>query len=472
MSYGSGFQRFVYSRSPYFIKSIIAGFYGWATFSKKNGQFYRDHLNRLSESQWFSTQELLNLQEEKTLKFIEYAYNHIPYYRELFQQNDLVPSDIRCLNDIRKIPILTKETVRQDLERLFSEDFGKKDLIWAHTSGTTGKALELCLSKECFQREYAFTWLHRSWGGVDRKNDKIVTFAGHPVVPIDRIKPPFWTYNLYERQLLCSSYHLSKDNLAYYARKLDEFQPDFIHGYPSSIYLVSRYLLEHGINTIRPKCVVTASETIFDYQRQEIESAFGCRLLMWYGNTEMCANIVECPDGGLHIKHEHSHVEFLDESNEPVKSGGEGRMVCTGFGNYAMPLLRYEIGDVAIPIHRECSCGRGGYLVERVVGREEDYVVTPDGRLVGRLDHLFKDALNVVEAQLVQETTDKLLVRIVKRPGYSKEDEEAILSEAYNRLGNSIQIDLDYVDRIPRTSNGKLKFIISKIDLGKLKIPG
>lgn len=471
MSYGNRIQTFIYNKSPYMIKNAIASYYSWANFSKKSGRFYKSHLQRLRRTQWLSTQDLLDLQEEETLRFVEYAYSNVPYYHELFKHNGLVPSDICSLDDIRKIPMLTKEMVRQNSERLLSRRFVKRDLVWMHTSGTTGKALKIALSKECFEREYAFNWLHRSWGGVNRKVDKVATIAGHPVVPIDQIGPPFCVYNRYEKQLIFSSYHLSRTRLPYYVEQLDEFQPSLIHGYPSSIYLIADYLLESGIDTIRPKCVVTASETLFEHQRKVIENAFGCKVLMWYGNTEMCANIVECPDGGLHIKHEHSYVEFLDENNEPVKPGSEGKMVCTAFGNYAMPLIRYEIGDVAVPLHSECTCGRGGYLVEKIVGREEDYIVTPDGRLVGRLDHIFKDALNVEEAQLIQEAPHKLIIKIIKRSGYSNEDEELILSEAYNRLGNSIEIELVYVDRIPRTMSGKFRFVVSEVELGKSRIP-
>lgn len=449
---------------------LASSYYGWSTSSKKYGSYYKNWFDKLSKTQWLSTKELLRLQEEETLKFIEYAYKNVPYYRDLFNQMGLSPKDIVCIGDIRKIPILNKEMVRQNSERLLSETMREKERTWVHTSGTTGKALHLALSNECFQRDYAFNWLHRSWGDVDREKDKKVTIAGHPVVPIDRMKPPFWVYNAYEKQLLFSSYHLSTNNIPYYVEKILDFQPDLIHGYPSSIYLIADYLLEHKINGIKPKCVVTASETLLGHQRNSIEKAFGCKLLMWYGNTEMVANIVECPNGNLHLKHEYSYVEFLNDNDEPVQAGHEGRMVCTGFGNYAMPLIRYEIGDVAVLMDKECSCGRGGILLERIVGRIEDYIVTPDGRLVGRLDHLFKDSLNVQEAQLVQLIPEKLTIRLVKRSGYSIEDEKLILLEARNRLGKNIGIEFDYVSNIPRTKNGKFKFIISDVNLGKLKI--
>ena len=161
MAYGNRSQRFVYDRSPHFVKNIISSYYGWVTYRGKYGEFYKSHFDRLCKTQWLSTQELLKLQEEETLRFVRYSYDSVPHYRELFEHAGLTPSDIRCLDDISMIPILTKEMVRQNSERLLSREFDEEDVVWEHTGGTTGKALEIALSKECFQREYAFNWLHR-----------------------------------------------------------------------------------------------------------------------------------------------------------------------------------------------------------------------------------------------------------------------------------------------------------------------
>lgn len=229
----------------------------------------------------------------------------------------------------------------------------------------------------------------------------------------------------------------------------------------TSICLLASFIKENNIN-IRPACIITASETLLDYQMALIEEAFDCKVLAWYRSTEMVGNIVECEQGSLHIKHEHGYIEFLDEESNPVDFGKEGRMICTGFGNYAMPLIRYDIGDVAIPINGSCFCGRGGMLVEKVVGRVEDYIITPDGRYVGRLDHIFKEVSNVSEAQIIQKELNKITLNIVPRKAYTKRDEKSILREARIRLGNQIGIEIKLVQEIHRLPNGKFPFVISK----------
>jgi phenylacetate-CoA ligase len=166
----------------------------------------------------------------------------------------------------------------------------------------------------------------------------------------------------------------------------------------------------------------------------------------------------------MHTQPLHSVLEVVDEQGHPIEEGQEGIIVGTGLDNWAMPLIRYKVGDVAIPISKQCSCGRGYPLVERIVGRIEDYVVTPEGRYIGRLDHVFKHDLHVVEAQLIQEELDLLLVRVVKDIGYSDKDTSEILHELRNRLGNSMRLEFEFVPRIPREPNGKFRFVVSRVD--------
>jgi phenylacetate-CoA ligase len=178
----------------------------------------------------------------------------------------------------------------------------------------------------------------------------------------------------------------------------------------------------------------------------------------------MCANIVECELGELHLKLEHSFVEILNDKNEEVKPGEEGRLVCTGFGNYAFPLIRYDIKDIVrLSKNQKSKCGRGGIIIEEIIGRVEDYVVTPDGRYIGRLDHIFKDSVNVREAQLVQKDVNELLIRIVPEKSYSSEDEKKIFDEVKLRLGSSMRIRIEYVDKIEREKNGKFRFVINEL---------
>jgi phenylacetate-CoA ligase len=258
---------------------------------------------------------------------------------------------------------------------------------------------------------------------------------------------------------------MSYKTLPFYIEQFEKFNPLLLHGYPSSMYLLALAYKKYGKAKLQLKAVFTASESLLDFQRQAIEEAFSVKVFNWYGTSEMSANIVECECGELHLKEEHSLVEILDNNNQPCKAGETGRVVSTNFNNTAFPLIRYDVGDlVTVAVNQVAKCGRGGLLIDKVEGRIEDYVLTPDGVLVGRLDHLFKDALHVVEAQIIQPSKEQIILKLVKDKNFSQKDEEIILKEARLRLGNSIQIKFEYTDRIPRTKNGKFRFILSQIE--------
>jgi phenylacetate-CoA ligase len=236
-------------------------------------------------------------------------------------------------------------------------------------------------------------------------------------------------------------------------------------GYPSSLYLLALGYRKHGTGALNLRSAFSMSESLFDWQRSAIEDAFGVKVFNWYGNSEMCGHITECEHGTLHGRHEHSLIEVLDTEGHPCGPGETGRLVATGFHNRLFPLIRYDVGDeVTLSEATSCPCGRTGLLVRRIEGRNEDYIATPDGRLVGRLDHVFKDTVNVQEAQIVQREIDEVIFRIVKRPEYTTNDEQEVIRQGTLRLGSSIRIRVDYVDQIDRSASGKFRFIVSEID--------
>lgn len=464
MSYGSPLQRAIYYRAPAFFKDFAASVYGMKERFQRYGSYYAAAMAQLSRTQYEPNERLFVWQIGKLREFLFVAQQHSSFWREQFRGCGFDPQALDK-RDISMLPLLTKDTLREEMPRILVDDLSRRAVRWAHTSGTTGKALQFPLSMEAFQREYAFRTLHYLWGGVDlRRRDRIALCAGHPVAHHAQTKPPFWTYDAVNRWLLMSSYHLSERNIRFYVEKLVEYQPVMVAGYPSSVYLLALGVDRFAPGQVRPRAIYCASETFFDFQRKAVERAFGCKAFMWYGNSEMAANIAECEEGRKHLKLEHSFVEVLNERNEPAQPGEEGRLVCTAFYNEAMPLIRYDIGDVVtLSDESRCPCGRSGILVERVVGRREDYVVTPDGRFVGRLDHLFKDAIHVREAQIQQDNPEEVLLRLVPTEDYNETDERAILDEARVRLGPEIRIRFEYVEALPRTANGKTRFIISNV---------
>jgi phenylacetate-CoA ligase len=461
MAYGTTLQRLAYYYLPALFKDVMTTIFGMRRRRQRYGPAFRESLDFLRRSERWTNGQLLGYQAEQTDSFVRRAMKNSPYYRSREEYAAWKPG-----GDLRVLPVLTKDAVRIHMDDLYADGHLSMHAHWLQTSGTTGKGLRFPISARCYQREYAFRAMHYSWSGVSLQDrDRIAIAAGHPVAYPQRQRSPFWSHDWANNWVFFSSYHLTGRNLPAYVRELERFSPKLLGGYPSSVYLLALAYREHGRGTLRLKGIFTGSETLMPHQRSTIEEAFGVKVFNWYGNAEMCANIVECEKGELHLKLEHSHVEVLDDSGAPSPPGETGRLVCTGFGNDAFPLIRYDVGDrVKLARDQSSRCGRGGVILESIEGRMEDYIFTPDGRMVGRLDHLFKDGHRVIEAQLYQESVAELLIKIVRAPGYSKADEEAILEEARRRLGPAIAIRFEYCDTIWRSDTGKMRFIVSSVD--------
>lgn len=465
MKYGTRHIRSLYYSLPLPAKNVIATAYGWNQRRIRYGRTYRESLSFLRESQYWSNEKLREYQQQQVRTFLPRIIPKTPYYRRKEAYRRLVDEEA----PISSFPILNKTILRSETREFYNDDLGKMPYRLVSTSGTTGSPLVSPVTNEHFQRECAFRALAYEWAGVKLDGHERVAFcAGHPVAYYDRDRPPFWVRDWANNWLYFSSYHLTKHNLKYYIEELERFRPAMLCGYPSSIYLLALAFEKFG-GTLKLRSIITSSETLFDWQREKIESAFGAKVFNYFGSGETCANIVECEKGELHLKLEHSAVEVLNDLNAPTPPGEQGRLVSTGFNNYAFPLIRYDLSDeVTVAKNQTPACGRGGLLLTSVRGFADDYIFTPDGRLVGRLDHLFKDRVNVVEAQLYQESVDELVVRIVRADDYTEADERAIKDEARNRLGTAIRITFEYLDQVPRTKNGKFRFVVSAMDQSKM----
>jgi phenylacetate-CoA ligase len=424
----------LYDSLPVWAQTIAVNSTSRRNFKLKYGGAFRGWLEDLAHNERKSRDEALHQQQVALRHLLEYAVERVPAYRG------------RSPEKLSEWPILEKAEVATKPQDFLSDEFDPRDLMELRTSGTTGTPLAVRFLKEYHQIEMAFRWRHKAWAGVPFLSSSAYV-SGHPVVPPNQTKPPFWRWDKVEKRLLCSSYHLTPENIASYNAAFQKYRPDFVHGYPSSLFLLGGY---------KPKAVFTASETLLDFQRAAIERNFGAKVFNWYGNTEMTCNIVECVAGNLHYRLDYGVLELL----------ADGTMIVTGLNNRAMPLIRYRVGDRAVAKAGTCSCGCSFPLIERIEGRVEDYVRTPDGRYIGRLDHLFKDAKHVREAQILQTRLDEIVIRVVKENGF---DEHVVLKEAQQRLGDSIKIRFEYVQAIERTAAGKFRFIVSQLPREQLE---
>jgi phenylacetate-CoA ligase len=229
--------------------------------------------------------------------------------------------------------------------------------------------------------------------------------------------------------------------------------------------LLAAFLEETGGDPgYQVRWITTGAENLLPQQAALIEKAFGVRPRQHYGMAEAVANLSECELGRLHVDEDFAAVEFL-----PVGDGKSYRVVGTNFSNPATPLVRYDTGDIVSLLDGTCPCGRPGRLVERVDGRQEDYVILRDGARVGRMDHIFKDMVRVREAQIYQAQPGEIVYRIVRGSGYGPEDEKRLLAETRLRLGEGASVKFEYVERIARTRSGKLRFVVSEIPEAQLE---
>jgi phenylacetate-CoA ligase len=254
-----------------------------------------------------------------------------------------------------------------------------------------------------------------------------------------------------------------------YVHQILKFGPNFIRGYPSSIAIIANYLIEHNIQDIKPIAVLTTAETLYKRDRELISNAFGCDVFDQCGCNDGGENLCECKEhAGYHIGVERAIHEFVAEANEPIPNNKIGHIILTDLWNYAMPLIRYDAGDMGTPTDEMCPCGRGLPLLKSLEGRSIDRIVLPDGNLIPGLT--LTDALDMYgmedkirEYQIIQEEINKFTINIVKNEGYNNESSAEIHNFFVGHLGAPVNVKINFVDNIPRTNANKRKIVISKV---------
>jgi phenylacetate-CoA ligase len=384
------------------------------------------------------------------------ATSDVPFYRE--RSPKVV--QLNSFESLRELPLLTKSDVQRVGRELISDRYRKRGLPEIHTGGTTGKPLAIFCDRATLQRNYAFFARFKEQAGI-ASGARTATFAGRTLIP-SGASAPYWRHNRAANTLLFSSYHIGRATIPSYVQALGEFAPALIDSYPSSIEPIARYILEQSITSVRPTAVITSSETLFPPVRTLLERAFGCPVFDHYGSAEMVALITQCEAGTYHAVPEFGFIEVLHDGR-PVRPGEAGEIVATGFINPVMPLLRYATGDRAVLGSGICSCGRAGQTLDRIEGRMDDVIVTPEGNLVGRLDPIFKAVSSLEETRIVQDAVDHVRVEIVASSDFTAAMENNLEAQLRARLGPSMHIDILRVPSIERTGSGKLRTTVNLV---------
>ena len=437
----------------------------WAGWRRARTRYTRRFHRRLAE--WERTlhgplDALYAIQRRRLDQLVRRAARHVPYYADL-PTPSRHPDPQRAMQEtLEQIPPLEKQTYRERSAEFLARDVPRHRLHLVRTSGTTGTPLQLWHAPETIAEEYAAVWRHRRTFGVDL-HDPRLAFGGQMVVPFHQQEPPFWRTNYYGQETFFSLYHMSPEQLPHYVDHILEAPASYVQGYPSAMHLVASAMLESG-RTLPPgqvKAVFTSSESLLAFQREGIEKAFAAPVRDRYGVSEFAVSMTSCDQGRLHVDMEFCIVEV--EPQEETDEWVRGPLLVTGLAGLATPFLRYRIGDVGARLKKPCPCGRPGDVFLDIDGRLEDYVVTPDGRMVGRLDHIFKEQVDVIEAQILQEAPDAIEVRVRPRPSWNAASERRLLRDIRSRLGDEIRVELNLVRMIPREPNGKFRAVKSRL---------
>ena len=452
----------LYFKLPVALQNLFVSFYGYRLQKRRYGKHYYSFKNQIEKHLDLTAAQLESYQIQKLKETITIAANKIPYYKDLFNQHSVKPEDFQSIEELKKIPILDKEILRQYPERFINSSYPVKSLFTVNTSGTTGKPVKIYCNSNIRQKNYAFFDRFLNQVGIDHKG-KRATFGGRLVVSPNKKRPPFWRYSIFQKNLLMSTYHLTDRNIPLYIEKLRKFKPDYIDTYPTSLFLIAKYAHENDISLKGiTKAITSSAETLLPQQRKIIEEVFDVNIYDQYGSSEMCVFIAQCKAGRYHIHPDYGIVEFINKDGEPAQPGEEAEMVCTGFINDIMPLIRYKIGDIGLYTLDTCICGSSFPLLAELAGRMDDYIVTPDGKKVSRIGRVFYN-FPVKEVQYIQREKSTLEVHIIKDENYTEKHEKEAKTELRKRLGTEIALIFNYVDNIERSSNGKLKTVISYV---------
>lgn len=426
-----------------------------------------EKLEEFDRTQFYSKVELEAYQEEKLQLLIKHAYGSVPFYRDIFDKNKLKPSDIRKIDDLQKLPVLEKEVLRSNVDKLLSTV--NSNFRMRTTGGSTGVPLTIANSYDAGIIESALYFRYLRWLGYEWGDRILQLWGEHPLESKMKKYRKRLRRNLYNTTFY-NTYLLNTKIYDEIIQRLVTVPPKVIRGYASSIYYLASNVLEHGLK-LQINAVSTTAEKLFKFQRNIIEKAFGKNIFDQYGCGETNSIAFECEKhNGLHVASEHVVLEIVNDCGQ---SSERGNVIVTNLDNYAMPLIRYKNGDIASRSQVICDCKRELPLLKEIEGRVYDFIEGPDGRKIhaGFFDDIFLDLdigrkYSVKEFRVVQENINRLAVEFVTENDLLKSDEKIIKEKICQYLGN-MEIEIKKVRNIPLTTMGKRMFVLSLLNRDK-----
>ncbi len=418
----------------------------------------------LEETQYYPREKLEEIQWARLKKLWNFLWKNNGYYRKKFLDAGLNENSLRYPTDISKLPILTKEEVRENTDALISNGFDKKKLLHFKTGGSTGKALDIFITEECSELRNACACRHDHWSGWELGEPVGAVWGNPPSLDSWKKKVRWW---LLEPVIYLDTMNVNEEAVLRFAKEWKRAKPTLLFGHSHSIYLLSQYVQELGITEIRPKGIIGTSMMLLENERETIESVFGVKVFNRYGCEEVSLIASECEKHeGMHLNIEHLFIEFINDDGSPAGPGEQSKIVVTDLMNKAMPFVRYQVEDYGIPTDRICSCGRGLPLMDEVVGRTADFLVRHDGTKIAGVS-LIENTLTKIEGikqmQIIQDNINDIHLNIVAGPDFCEDTKKSLISYFKALFGAGVSIEVELTRKIEQDPSGKYRFSICKV---------
>ncbi len=432
--------------------------------TKLSGRDFSEEL-RIIESIDDGEMSLEHFVERSLKDLLRHAHDKVRYYRSILEESGVVEGGNVNLPNLPNVPTLSRFHLQDYLEDLLSSDIASRRHYIEITGGSMGRPIRVVKDLKSYRWAKAseFFYYDRFLGVNETLSKKIVLWGyARELLEGPRLRDKIAHY--LTNTMYLNVYLLNEDRLREIVRKINDYKPDILRGFSSFLYVLGRYILENRLEVYSPKVIVSTAETLTSYRREVIEGAFGVKVYNFYGATEVPSIAGECDEGSMHIFSFNNLVEVVNSEGDPVRGESLGKIIVTPLHNYAMPLIRYEIGDMAVPKHERCDCGSVLPALKEVSGRITEFVIRKDGTLLGGefFDGVFKSEGWVRQFHVIQEDYNLLRILVVPKKG-STVDLDAPERKILSVMGEGCKIRWEIVDEIPRPLSGKHLYIRSLV---------